>query len=166
MLIAERILAHTPPWAFLILAYILWQGLASLRPRTLPFRRILIIPALFVILGVYRIITSPGSGFAGLLPWVIALIISAPIAFVTGPRLLAVDRESGEVTRPGSAVPLVRNLFVFSLQFAVAAMTGLGARGSHEAALAGHVISGATAGYFAGWMIVALRHYRSAPHTV
>ena len=42
-------------------------------------------------------------------------------------------------------------------------MTRGGMRGSHEAALVSRIISGATAGYFIGWVIVALRHYFIAP---
>jgi hypothetical protein len=77
--------------------------------------------------------------------------------------LLAINRRTGQVMRPGSSVPLTRNVLVFILQYGAAVMTQSGIRGSKKAALAAHVISGATAGYFIGWFIVALRHYFSAP---
>jgi hypothetical protein len=163
MLSAEHILAHTPTWVFLVLAYLLWQGIQSLRQRTLPLWRVLVVPALFIASGVSRIVESDSGGIGALLPWAGALVVFMPLAFITGPHLLAVDRRSGEVTRPGSPVPLVRNVSVFILQFAAAIMTRGGMGGSHEAALASHVISGATAGYFIGWVIVALRHYFTAP---
>lgn len=163
MLSAEHILTHTPTWVFLVLAYLLWQGAQSLRTRTLPLWRVLMVPALFIASGVSRIFGSDSSGIGALLPWAAALAVFVPLAFIRGPRLLAVDRRSGEVTRPGSPVPLVRNVLVFILQYAAALMTRGGMRGSHEAALASHVISGATAGYFIGWVIVALRHYFTKP---
>ena len=49
----------------------------------------------------------------------------APLAFLTGPRLLAVDRGKGLVTRAGSALPLIRNVTVFALQYGVAVMAAL-----------------------------------------
>jgi hypothetical protein len=163
MLSAEHILAHTPTWVFLVLAYLLWQGVQSLRQRTLPLWRVLVVPALFIASGVSRIIASDSGGIDALLPWAAALAVFMPLAFIRGPRLLAVDRRNGEVTRPSSPVPLVRNALVFTLQYAAAVMTRGGMRGSDEAALASHVISGATAGYFIGWVIVALRRYFTAP---
>lgn len=163
MLSAEHILAQTPIWVFLVLAYLLWQGVQSLRQRTLPLWRVLVVPALFVASGVSRIVGSDSGGVRALLPWAAALAVFMPLAFISGPRLLAVDRRSGEVTRPSSPVPLVRNVLVFVLQYAAAVMTRGGMRGSEEAALVSHIISGATAGYFIGWVIVALRHYFTAP---
>jgi len=44
MQVAIRILANTPVWAFALLAYLIWQGWQSLRPRTLPIWRLLIVP--------------------------------------------------------------------------------------------------------------------------
>ena len=155
----EQILTNTPPWVFVVLAYLVWQGTMALQQRTLPLWRVLMVPALFIALGVSRIVGSASTLADSLLPWAIALVVFMPLAFVTGPRLLAVDRRTREVTTPGSPAPLVRNVLVFTLQFAVAVMTRAGTRGSQEAMLAAHVISGATAGYFIGWMIVALRHY-------
>jgi hypothetical protein len=163
MLAAEHVLAHTPPWVALILAYLLWQGVQSLRQRKLPLWRVLVVPAMFIASGMSRIVGSSSAGSGELLPWAAALVVFMPLAFATGPRLLAVDRRTGEVTRPGSVLPLTRNVLVFILQYAAAVMMQGGTRGSHEAAVAAHVISGATAGYFIGWVIVALRHYFTAP---
>lgn len=163
MLPSEHSLAHTPIWVFLVLAYLLWQGIQSLRQRTLPLWRVLLVPALFIVSGVSRIVGSDSGRAEALLPWAAAVAVFMPLAFIRGPRLLAVDRRSTEVTRPGSPLPLVRNVLVFILQYAAAVMTRDGMRGSREAALTSHVISGATAGFFIGWVIVALRHYFTAP---
>jgi hypothetical protein len=160
---ALHILAKTPPWAFLILSYLVWQGLESLRARTQPFWRVLLVPAVFIAFGVSRIIVSGSPHLGALLPWTIGFVVWAPVAFATGPRLLAVDRSNGLVTRPGSLVPLIRNVGVFTLQYAVAIMAGGKMAGSASANLVAHGVAGCTAGYFAGWVIVAIRHYLRAP---
>ena len=162
MLLAKNVVTHTPPWVFLVFAYLLWQGVQSLRQRTLPLWRVLIVPALFIASGVSRIVGDSSGGIGVLLPWAAALAVFMPLAFVTGPRLLAVDRRNGAVTRPASPVPLARNVFVFILQYAAAVVTQHSTRGSHEATLAAQAISGATAGYFIGWAILVLRHYFTA----
>jgi hypothetical protein len=160
---ALHILAKTPPWAFLVLAYLVWQGLESLRARTQPFWRLLLVPTFFIAFGVSRTVGGSTTQFSALLPWAIGLVICAPVAFITGPRLLAVDRRRGLVSRPGSPVPLIRNVGVFALQYTLAVMTGGSMAGSANANLVAHGIAGCTAGYFAGWVIVALRHYLRAP---
>ncbi len=157
-----HMLAKTPPWAFLVLAYLVWQGLESLRARTQPFWRVLLVPAFFIAFGVSRIVGG-GARLGALLPWAVGFVVCAPVAFVGGPRLLAVDRSSGLVTRPGGPVPLIRNVGVFALQYAVAVMAGGKTAGSDSASLVAHGLACCTAGYFAGWVIVAVRHYLRAP---
>jgi hypothetical protein len=55
------------------------------------------------------------------------------------------SKATGEVTRPGSADPLISNITAFSLQYAVA--------------IIGHAVSGTSAGYFSGWAAALLRGY-------
>ena len=40
---AIRILVNTPVWVFPLLAYLIWQGWRSMRPRTQPVWRMLIV---------------------------------------------------------------------------------------------------------------------------
>ncbi|HVQ67052.1 MAG TPA: hypothetical protein VMT08_06095, partial [Bradyrhizobium sp.] len=76
-----------------------------------------------------------------------------------GPKLLAVDRARGVVSRPGSVGPLVRNVTVFSLQYGVAVATAMKLEPHAAVAIVGHVVSGASAGYFSGWTVALLRRY-------
>ena len=46
MRFAYQILIHTPLWAFLLLAYLVWQGIKAMRPRTVTVQRSLIMPAI------------------------------------------------------------------------------------------------------------------------
>ena len=125
MLTATRILANTPLWVFALLAYLIWQGSQSLRPRTQPIWRMLIVPLVFFLMGLSRLVTARGSGIEPLLAWLVAALLFASLALSRRPKLLAVDRKSGTVTRPGSAIPLARNITVFVLQYAVAVATAM-----------------------------------------
>ena len=72
-----------------------------------------------------------------------------------------IDRDTGYIRRPGSVLPLVRNIVVFLLQYAVAVVTAMKLNIGIDVAIAGQAISGACAGYFLGWTIALLRSYRA-----
>src|ERR1700675_3270232 len=112
MLTATRILTNTPLWVFALLAYLIWQGSQAMRPRTRPIWRMLIVPLAFFLMGLSRLLTARDGGVEPLLAWLAAAILFARLALSRPPQLLAVDRKSRTVTRPGSIVPLVRNITV------------------------------------------------------
>jgi hypothetical protein len=161
MQIAIRILANTPVWVFALLAYLIWQGWQSLRPRTQPIWRTLIVPLVFFLMGVSRLVMARDNGLEPLLAWFAAALLFASLALYHDPRLLAVDRKTGRVTRPGSAAPLLRNITVFTLQYAVAVATAMKLEPHAAVAIIGHAVSGGSAGYFSGWTAALLRRYRN-----
>jgi uncharacterized protein DUF6622 len=162
---AVGVLTHTPIWVFALFAYLVWQGIKALQPRTQSMWRLLIVPAVFIIWGLSRLVSRHDDSSWPLLAWLIAALLLAPLAFVTGPRRLVVDRASGLVTRPGSPIPLIRNMTVFVLQYGVAVAAALQVDGHAIVAIAGRAVSGATAGYFIGWTLALLRHTRDAGET-
>jgi hypothetical protein len=161
MQIAVRILANTPIWVFALLAYLTWQGWQSLRSRTQPIWRMLIVPLVFFLTGLSRLVMARDNGLQPLLAWFVAALLFGSLALYGGVRLLAVDRTSRQVTRPGSAIPLVRNITVFVLQYAVAVATAMKLEPHAAVAIIGHAVSGASAGYFSGWATALLRRYRN-----
>jgi hypothetical protein len=155
-------LANTPIWVFPLLAYLVWQGYQSLQPRTQPIWRLLIVPLVFFLMGLSRLVLARNDGWEPLLTWFVAALLFASLALVRGPRLLAIDRKNGQVTRPGSPIPLIRNITVFALQYAVAVAAARHLDSHVAVAMIGRAVSGATAGYFAGWTVSLLRTYRAA----
>jgi hypothetical protein len=120
----------------------------------------LIVPAVFLLMGLSRLALG-GKSIDLLLAWVVSATAFATLALYTGPRSVTVDGETGRILRPGSVVPLVRNITVFVLQYAVAVVTAMKLDSSGEVAMAGQLVSGACAGYFLGWTIALLRAYRA-----
>ena len=161
MLTVTRILTNTPLWVFALLAYLIWQGSQSLRPRTQPIWRMMIVPLVFFLMGLSRLVTARDRGIEPLLAWLVAAVLFASLALSRRPKLLAVDRKSGTVTRPGSASPLARNITVFVLQYAVAVATAMKLEPHAAVAIIGHAVSGASAGYFSGFAVALLRRYRN-----
>jgi hypothetical protein len=165
MQVATRILANTPPWVFVLLAYLIWQGAQALRQRTQPIWRMLIVPLVFFLMGLSRLVMARDTGLEPLPAWLAAALLFGWLGFSRKPRLLAVDRERRTVTRPGSPIPLVRNVTVFVLQYAVAVATAMKLEPHAAVAIIGHAVSGASAGYFSGWTAALLRRYRNFADT-
>ena len=158
MQFAIGVLTHTPPWVFALLAYLVWQGIKAMQPRTTSIWRALIVPVVFIILGLSRIGLGHQDNVAPLIGWIVAALVLLPVGLLT-PRPFEVDHLSGQIIRPGSVFPLVRNLIVFSLQYTVAVIAAVDPDGRTAAAITGRAISGATAGYFIGSTIALLREY-------
>ena len=162
MQIAAGILTNTPVWVFALLAYLTWQGFQSLRPRTLPIWQILVVPVVFLLFGLSRLVMARGAGLEASLAWFSAALLFVWLALSRTPRLLAVDRKRGMVTRPGSAIPLLRNIGVFVLQYGVGVATAMKLEPRLAVAIVGHAVSGASAGYFSGWAAALVRRYRNS----
>jgi O-antigen/teichoic acid export membrane protein len=121
----------------------------------------LIVPLVFLLMGLSRLVMARDNGLEPLLAWFVAALLFAALALSRGPQLLAVDRQNGTVTRPGSSIPLVRNTTIFALQYAVAVATAMKLQPHAAVAIIGHAVSGASAGYFSGWTVALLRRYRN-----
>ncbi|MET4385895.1 hypothetical protein ABIB73_001640 [Bradyrhizobium sp. F1.4.3] len=159
MTFAYQILTHTPLWVFALLAYLVWQGIKATQPGTVPIWRALIVPVVFIVWGVSRISFGHQDNVWPLVAWTVAALALLPLGVLT-PRPFEVDHASGLIIRPGSASALVRNLVVFSLQYAVGVISAIDASDRALAIIVGRAISGATAGYFLGSTIALLVAYR------
>ena len=155
MQFALGIIKHTPLWAWALLAYLIWQGIKAMQPRTSTIWRALIVPAVFIVWGLSRL------GFGSTLPfvaWIAAALVLLPVGILT-PRPFEVDHETGLIKRPGSVFPLIRNIVVFGLQYTVAVLAAIHADDHAIGAIIGRAVSGATSGYFIGSTIALLRAY-------
>jgi hypothetical protein len=158
MQFALGIVTHTPLWVFPLFAYLVWQGVKAMRPRTTTIWRALIVPLVFIIWGVSRVGLNHQGNMWPLVAWITAALALMPVGLLT-PLPFELDHASGEITRPGSWFPLIRNVTVFALQYTVAVIAAVNPGGGTIAAIAGRAISGATAGYFIGSTVALLRQY-------
>src|SRR6266700_3424818 len=159
MKFAYQTLIHTPLWVFPLFAYLVWQGIKATRPRTTTIWRSLIVPAIFIVWGLSRVLSGYQHGVGPLLSWTGAALALAPVGLLTA-KPFALDHVTGQINRPGSAMPLIRNVTIFALQYTVAVIAAVDPDGRTTATLVGRAISGATTGYFLGRTIALLRQYR------
>ena len=159
MTFAYQILIHTPIWVFPLFAYLVWQGIRAMRPRTTTIWRSLIVPAIFIIWGLSRLLSGYQHGAGPLVSWTMAALALAPVGLLTE-KPFELDHMTGQINRPGSPIPLIRNVTIFALQYTVAVIAAVDHDGLAVATLIGRAVSGAMTGYFLGRTIALLRQYR------
>ncbi|WP_027545533.1 DUF6622 family protein [Bradyrhizobium sp. WSM2254] len=159
MTFAYQVLVHTPLWVFALFAYLVWQGIKAMQPRTTSIWRALIVPVVFIVWGMSRIGFGHRDSVWPLVAWIAAALALLPLGVLT-PRPFDVDHTTGQIIRPGSAFALIRNLIVFALQYAVGVISAIDASDRALAIIIGRAISGATACYFIGSTIALLIAYR------
>ena len=110
---ALGIIKHTPLWVWPLLAYLIWQGIKAMGPRTTTIWRALIVPAVFIVWGLSRLGFGQQGSAAPLVAWIAAALLFLPVGILT-PRPFEVDHDTGLIKRPGSVFPLIRNITVFA----------------------------------------------------
>jgi hypothetical protein len=163
MTLLVQMLTHTPPYVFGLLAYLVWQGVLSLRTRQQSVWRMLVVPGLFIATGLLLLVLRPSGGILPMVGWLVGLVAFVPLGLLTGPRLLGVDRTRGQVIRAGSPVSLVRNLLIFAAQYGIAVALFRHPEAHASLVVAGRAVSGTSIGYFIGWTIAFRQRYRAAP---
>jgi hypothetical protein len=158
MQFALGIIIHTPLWAWVLLAYLIWQGIKAMQPRTTTIWRALIVPAVFIVWGVSSLVLRQQASAWPLLAWIAAALVLLPVGILT-PRPFEVDHASGLIIRPRSVFPLIRNILVFAVQYTVAVVAAIHADNHGTASIVARAVSGAMAGYFIGSSIALLREY-------
>lgn len=148
----QNILTHTPIYVWAILALLIYRGVIAMREREVPFKKLLIIPAIMIALSVTDIATKSGAPVTTFVPWLAGLALVMLIVCTFGSTQLAPGSKPGLVRVRGSKIPLAMMMGVFVTKYAAAAGTAM------QPALAGNVLFVATlcagiglfSGYFAG----------------
>lgn len=154
-----QIVQNTPLWVFVLLAALIVTGLQALGERSVPVWRILLVPAAFIAWGGAALVSSSAdlqvttwwgasAAFAALLGWATA-----------NTEGMRADARTGSITIPGSAAPLIRNLTMFTAKYCLTVALVASAFDRTSLIEANAVISGISAGFFAGWLLRFARWY-------
>jgi hypothetical protein len=156
-----NILQNTPWWVFVLFALLMWLGFQALKPRSLPIWRFLITPAVFIGWGVTSLALQSMSSPILIADWSVTAAIGAAIAWATS-RLhnVGIDRARQHVSLPGSAFPLIRNLLIFSAKYGLGVAVAIVPAPQPDLAVWDVAVSGASAGYFLGWVARFASVYR------
>ena len=115
-----HILAGTPRWVFAVLLLLLAVGLRQLRDRQVTPLRLIAMPVTMAVLSVHGLTADFGVRPLLLVVWgASASIVLYAMVQRTPPAAAGFDTLTGLVTVPGSALPLLLMLALFSLKYAV-----------------------------------------------
>ncbi|GEB38342.1 hypothetical protein GLI01_23770 [Gluconacetobacter liquefaciens] len=159
---APMIVSHVPLWVWLLLAYLVWQGSQALSDHTVPLRRVVLVPIVFIIWGLSGLISRSEGSMAPSLTWMVAAASLIPAGYRIGPRHMTIDRARALVHRTGTPWPLVRNVSLFAAQFAIGMAIAMRPEQQFALGLLRAALSGALAGYFLGWALAFRRQYEDA----
>jgi len=159
MQFAYQILIHTPLWVWPLFGYLVWLGIKAMRPRTTTIQRSLIVPAIFIIWGLSGLVSQSRDTVAPLVAWLVAALVLGATGFWLA-KPFELDHTTGEIKRPGSIVPLIRNVTIFALQYTVQVIMAIDPDARTAASLVGRAVGGAMTGYFLGRTVALLRQYQ------
>ena len=118
------IIGHTPAWVWLVLAGLIWLGLARTREREVGLRGLILFPLIITALAVYNLI---GSGLAAAI--VAGLGVGALLGLAAGifleRRNGATQLERGRLRLKGEWTSLIIVLVVFLTRYAKAVLTNI-----------------------------------------
>ena len=106
MTFAYQTLIHTPVWVFPLFAYLVWQGIKAMRPRTTAMWRSLVVPAVFIVWGLSRLLSGYQHGIGPLLSWSGAALALTPVGLLTaiGLEPAQVEPQMFDQFRTGSLI--------------------------------------------------------------
>jgi hypothetical protein len=145
-----------------LLAYLVWMGATRLKPGVRALSRIWITPAIFIVWGLVGLFQRPGEFSEVLTRWVVGLVLGGALGIAFRIRMQA-DRPRRLVLLPGSVLPLLRILIIFGAHYVLRVAAAVHPDMSATYLNWDIYVSGASAGYFAGWVVRFMMSYAKAP---
>lgn len=153
------ILRYTPLWVWGLLVLLVALGAAQLRTRRVSRGRLLALPAVLLMLGLFSTATSFREPLAALVAWALALGLGGFAGWHLLQPRATWDAATRTLLLPGSLLPLALILAIFLLRYAgaVALVMHPAWRASLAVALPMSAAFGTLSGLFVGrtWGLVA-----------
>ncbi len=115
-----QIVTHTPVWVWGLLAALVALGVWQSLPRRLPAGRALVMPLALLALSLAGVLSTFAAALLPLLAWLaglaLALAVGRPLVRPRGARW---DARSAQFHVPGSWLPLLLILTLFSIKYGV-----------------------------------------------
>jgi len=147
---AIEIVIHTPVWVWVLLAFLIYRGVAALQTREIQPSRALIVPLVFLIWGGRGLLERAADQPVALIAYGVAL--AAGLAIGWGLSTLAAPPtfigSTGLLRLPGSPISLIVICAAFAAKYGLAVALGTTPELGASAAFA--TLSGATGGLTAG----------------
>jgi hypothetical protein len=160
-----QILSHTPLYVWAILAFLVQRGLTAMRDRDVEVRRLVLIPAVMLVLSLQDMNAKFGLGGWALAAWAIGAAGMALLAGLAGASRIEAGTMPGWVRVRGSGLPLVMMMAVFFTKYVASVTLSVAPQLRHDTvfACAVCVLFGVFNGWFVGRLVRDLASYRMLP---
>ncbi len=119
-----QVVVHAPVYVWFLLLYLLWSGWKSRKTRIVSWKLLLIIPAFMFIWSIYAMITRYDS--LSICFWAVSIAMGFWLGSLTVRRLkLRFDKQRHLIEIPGSWIPMMLSVSIFSLRYVLGAIYGL-----------------------------------------
>jgi Family of unknown function (DUF6622) len=162
-----QIISTTPPWVWVLLAFLLFLGVRALWPATAPVWRVAILPTVFFTWGLISLVTQNGLSVQRTVPWALALLCGTFIGMlVAGRQPIRTDKTRHLIQTAGGPLTLVLILLIFSVKYVFGFLhaTQPGSFADARFWLTELAVSGVLTGMFIGRFAGLWQKYRAAPH--
>lgn len=146
-----QILTHTPLYVWAILAFLVYRGMAAMRDRDMEVRKLVMIPAVMLVLSLQDISAKFGLGGWALAAWAVAAAGVALAAGLAGSERIAASAVPSHVRVRGSRLPLVMMMAVFFTKYAASVAVSVAPQLRQDTLFA-CIVCGLF-GVFNGWFI-------------
>jgi hypothetical protein len=121
-----QILRHTPLWVWGIFTVLLYLGYFQSRPHTFARRRVVTLPAIFVVMSAFGVWSAFGATAPAIVGWgsgvAFALLANRRLRL---PRVVHFDPAGGKFSLPGSYGPLMLMMSIFATRYLVSAIIAI-----------------------------------------
>ena len=168
----QQILIHTPVYVWVILAILIYRGVAASKDRVVRYRSVFIVPAIMLALGLNGVAGGFGLQSPAGAAWLGGMLAGTALAWTLAAGRQAggaadhlVDRAAGTVLQRGSWVPLALMMAVFCCKYAVGATLAVqpAMQGDPRFAIPACLVFGLSNGIFIGRLLRIIAAWRSAP---
>ena len=147
----QQIVAHTPAYVWILLAFLAWRGIAASRDSEVPLRRLVILPAVMLVLSMQDMHGRFGLQGLPMALWLAGAAAGACAAWRITPPALP-GSTPGTVLQRGSWLPLALMMVIFATKYTVAVLCAVRPELGADAGFAAGVCAlyGVFNGLFAG----------------
>jgi hypothetical protein len=146
-----QILTHTPYYVWAILAFLVYRGVIAMRNRDVEVRKLVMIPAVMLVLSLQDMSAKFGLGGLALAAWALGAAGMALAAGLAGSERIAASAVPGHVRVRGSRLPLVLMMAVFFTKYVASVTLAVAPQLRHDTLFACAVCG--LFGVFNGWFI-------------
>jgi len=115
---------HTPTWVYVLFAYLVWRGVKALRTRTVSFKRLLIVPIVFIWLSIHSLLMVQSNVY-NYGAYIVAILLGILAGYEMIHHMdITVDKQHRLLKLPGSSMTLWLVMFIFFTKYLFGAMLG------------------------------------------